>query len=271
MGFCSPGQAGCLQFLPSWVLSASLNTQSCGQASLMATDYCFLKFICVRKSFKKHFPRLSLGAPAHQTKPPIWFSTAVNFAGLVSTRLQGGKQQLRSVQFSILCLAASCQDLAWFAEPSLFEVLFFSFFFLALQMLSGAPEVENQVCQTERSDKGYRCYRREANCHHQTRKLWTGCGGGDLGSWCCCWSRDTWEEWQLLNSAAAVSEQGWPQERGTNGSCPRGEHPQLLLVLGQKLEPKPVDVGGRIHVALVVVESSPTCTVHVGRGTMFNS
>lgn len=56
-----------------------------------------------------------------------------------------------------------------------------------------------------------------------------------------------------------------------NGSCPRGEHPQLLLVLGQKLEPKPVDVGGRIHVALVVVESSPTCTVHVGRGTMFNS
>lgn len=55
------------------------------------------------------------------------------------------------------------------------------------------------------------------------------------------------------------------------GAAPRGEHPQLLLVLGQKLEPKPVDVGGRIHVALVVVESSPTCTVHVGRGTMFNS
>lgn len=127
MGFCSPGQAGCLQFLPSWVLSASLNTRSCGQASLMATDYCFLKFICVRKSFKKHFPHLSVGAPAHQTKPPIWFSTAVNFAGLVSTRLQGGKQQLRSVQFSILCLAASCQDLAWFAEPSPFEVLLFFF------------------------------------------------------------------------------------------------------------------------------------------------
>lgn len=127
MGSCSPGWVGCRQFLPSWVLSASLNTWSCGQASLMATDYCFLKFICVRKSFKKHFPHLSLGAPAHQTKPPIWFSTAVNFAGLISTRLQGERQQLRSVQFSVLCLAASCQDLAWFAEPPPFEVLF-SFF-----------------------------------------------------------------------------------------------------------------------------------------------
>lgn len=239
----------------------------------MATDYCFLKFICVRKSFKKHFPHLSLGAPAHQTKPPIWFSTAVNFAGLVSTRLQGGKQQLLSVQFSILCLTASCQDLAWFAEPSPFEVLFFfSFFFLALQMLSGAPEVENQVCQTERSDKGYRCYRWEANCHHQTRKLWTGCGGGDLGSWCCCWSRDTWEEWQLLNSAAAVSEQGWPQERGTNGSCPQRRAPPASAGAGvRSWSQSLLGVGGRIHGALVVVESSPTCTVHVGRGTMFNS
>lgn len=103
------GRVGCQQFLPSWVLSASLNTRSCGQASLMATDYCFLKFICVRRSFKKHFPHLSLAAPAHQTKPPIWFSTAVNFAGLISTGLQGEKQQLRGVQFSILCLAASCQ------------------------------------------------------------------------------------------------------------------------------------------------------------------
>lgn len=123
MGSCSLGQAGCLQFLPSWVLSASLNTQSCGQVSLKATDYCFLKFICIRKSFKKHFPHLSLGAPAHQTKPPVWFSAAVNFTGLVSTRLQGGKQQLHSVRFSILCLAASCQDLAWFAQPPPSELL----------------------------------------------------------------------------------------------------------------------------------------------------
>lgn len=124
----------------------------------MATDYCFLKFICVRESFKKHFPHLSLSAPAHHTKPPVCFSAAVNFAGLVSTRLQGGKQQLRSVQFSILCLAVNCQDLAWFAEPPLFEVGVF-LNFLALQMLSGAPEAENQVCQTERSGRGYRCYR----------------------------------------------------------------------------------------------------------------
>lgn len=49
---------------------------------------CWLLLLKIRlcpQSFKKHFPHLSLGAPAHHTKPPIWFSTAVNFAGLVST------------------------------------------------------------------------------------------------------------------------------------------------------------------------------------------
>lgn len=179
VGSSSPGQVGWLQFPPSWVLSASLNTRSCGQASLMATDYCFLKFICVRKSFKKHFPHLSLGVPAHQTKPPIWFSTAVNFAALVSTRLQGGKQQLRSVQFSILCLPASCQKLAWLAEPPAFEVLYF-FSFWHFKCCWGPPRLRTKFVrqrgQTRVSDAIA-----EENCHHQLGVM----AGGHLGS-CCC-------------------------------------------------------------------------------------
>lgn len=55
MGSCPPGQPGCQQSLPSWVLSASLNTQSCGQAALMAADYCFLKFVCVHSHLKSIF------------------------------------------------------------------------------------------------------------------------------------------------------------------------------------------------------------------------
>lgn len=152
--------AGRLHLSPSRVSSASLNTRGCGQASLMATDYCFLKFICVRKSFKKPFPHLSLGAPAHRTKPPIWFSTAVNFAGRVSPRLQGNNRAVSSFPSFVSQRAVRI----WRGLQSLLRLklgvfFFISFFFLALQMLSGAPEVENQVCQTEGSDRGYRCYR----------------------------------------------------------------------------------------------------------------
>ena len=56
MGSHCPGLKGCQQFPLSWVSSASLNTPSCGQAGLMATDYCFLKFICVHSHFISVFP-----------------------------------------------------------------------------------------------------------------------------------------------------------------------------------------------------------------------
>jgi len=264
MGSCCPGQAGCLQILPSWVLPASLNTQSCGQASLMATDYCFLKFICVRKSFKKHFPHLSLCAPAHQTKPPMWFSIAVNFSGLISTRLQGGKQQLRSVQFSILCLTASCQDLAWFAEPSPFEVLFSSF--LALQMLSGPPRLRTRFVRQ-------RGQTRVTDAIAERRTVITR-----LGNYERCAEEEISVAGAVLtrrylgsvaapDGAAAVPEQGWPQGTVQMGAVSRGEHPagsagatvtswnQSLLVL----------VGGFMLLWWSLIMT------RVGRGMLFSS
>lgn len=170
----------------------------------MATDYCFLKFISARKSFKKHFPHLSLGVPAHQTKPPIWFSTAVNFAALVSTRLQGGKQQLRSVQFSILCLPASCQTLAWLAEPPVFEVLHFFFFFFLLfsfwhfKCCRGPPRLNTELVR-QRGQRRVSDAIAEQNCHHQPRVM-----ARSLRS-CCCSATAT------LGAGAAPAGAVWEQ------------------------------------------------------------
>lgn len=199
----------------------------------MATDYCFLKFICVRKSFKKHFPHLSLGVPAHQTKPPIWFSTAVNFAALVSTRLQGGKQQLRSVQFSILCLPASCQKLAWLAERPAFEVLSF-FSFWHFKCCWGPPRLRTKFVrrrgQTRVSDAIA-----EENCHHQLGVTAGVCRGTPRELLLLIQSY--LERVAAPAGAVAVWEQGWPQDRGTNGSCPQRTAPgSSSWCCGSKLE-----------------------------------
>lgn len=223
----------------------------------MAADYCFLKFICVRESFKKHFPRLSLSAPAHHTKPPVCFSAAVNFAGLVSTWLQRGKQQLRSVQFSTLCLAVNCQDLAWFAEPPLFEVVFFLIFwhfkcFQGPQRLRtrfvrqrGQAGVTDAIAERRTVITGLGNYERGAEGETSVAGAAAdpGVPGKSSSSWWCCG----------CFGAGMASGEGCKWELSPDEST------QQLLACQQQ-EPKPVDVGGRFHIALVVVGSSPAYT-----------
>lgn len=217
----------------------------------MAADYCFLKFICVHKSFKKHFPHLSLGVPAHQTKPPIWFSTAVNFAALLSTRLQGGKQQLHSVQFSILCLPASCQKLACFWEPPVFEALSF-FSFWHFRCCRGPPRLGTKVVR-QRGQAGVSDAIAEHSCHRQPAVA--GSSGaaaepqlpGSRGQ--SCWG------WGCL-------EQGWPQDRAQTGAVPEeSTWHSCAVVPGWSL--------------VMLLEGSvvlcPTCTAGVGRGMILNS
>lgn len=222
----------------------------------MATDYCFLKFIPVRKSFKKHFPHLSLGVPAHQTKPPICFSTAVNFAALVSTRLQGRKATtvqcpvFHSLSPSELSEAGVvCRASCVWSSPLYF------FFFLALQMLPGPPEVGNGVSQTEGSGEGERCYRWAELSSPAPSYGWgvqgelllllshgylQGGGGGVAAP----------------AAAVAVWEQGWPQDKGTKGAVPRGQHLAApSWCCGPRLEPKPVGAAGRVRGALGVVSA----------------
>lgn len=183
----------------------------------MAADYCFLKFICVHKSFKKHFPHLSLGVPAHQTKPPVWFSTAVNFAALISNSIAGRKATtaqcpvFHSLSPSELSEAGvACRASCVWSSPL--------FFFLALQMLPGPPEVEHQVSQTEGSEQGERCYR-WAELSAPARSYGRG-AQGSLGS--CCWSTATWEQGQLLLGLCGSRVN--PRRGAQMGDVPRGEH-----------------------------------------------
>lgn len=152
---------------------------------------------------------------------------------------------MRSVQLSVLCLAVSCQDLAWFAEPPPFEVHFFLF---GTSNAPGAAEVENQVCQTERSDRGYWCYLWEGNCHHRAQKLWRGVKGGPWelvllvqrprGGFCCCWG----------NSRAAVARERRVMLEGAQ---------QLLLVLLLGAGAAAWCFGGRIACALGLLDQAP--------------
>lgn len=158
------------------------------------------------------------------------------------------KQQLLSVQFSILCLPASCQSLAWFAEPPVFEVLqLFFFSFWHFKCGRGPPRLRTKLVR-QRGQRRVSDAIAEHNCHHQPR-VTAGCAGGAAAAAAepriPGGSGSSWWCWGSLG-AGVTPGQGYKQELS-----PEESTWQLQLMLWSEL--KPVHAAGRVHGALGVV------------------